>query len=110
MQAELGFALLLAQSAGRIYAAGATRWYKTGEQRGDDQDGNGDGESRYVSGAHSFYQAIQDTARSESRENANSNTDEDHHRLCPSTSRITSRGLAPSVMRTPISGTRWPVK
>src|ERR1700730_8042612 len=30
-------------------------------------------------------------------------------RLCRSTSLITSRALAPSAIRTPISGTRWPV-
>jgi hypothetical protein len=59
--AELGSELLLVKRTHRIYAAGASRRYKTSEQRGNDQDRGGDSESRYVSGPHSLYQPIQDT-------------------------------------------------
>jgi hypothetical protein len=41
IQAELGPALLLAQCAHGIYAARSTRRYKTGEQRGNDEDRDG---------------------------------------------------------------------
>jgi hypothetical protein len=68
----------LAQGGHGVYAAGATRRDEAGEESGYDQDRDGDGESRYVSGAHSLYEPIQDAACSESGKNANSDTYEDH--------------------------------
>ena len=77
---EPRFALLLAQRLHRIYAARPTRGYKTREERGNDEDRDRDGECRCLRGAHSLYQAIQDTPRSQGRNYANTNSDENHHK------------------------------
>jgi hypothetical protein len=96
-QGQARWALLLAQRGHRIYPARSTRRYKTGELRGNDKDGDGDSKSRYVSGRHSLYQAIEDTPRGQSRKKAHSNTDEDHHEALYQPRHI--QGIRASVIR-----------
>src|SRR5437660_3105437 len=56
---------------------------KTCQQRGKDQDGNHDGESRWLGGSHSIYQVHQETPCCQSGKYAHTNAGENHSETLP---------------------------